>query len=185
MEMDMSRRRLVIAGVVAATVVVVAVVATAAALMLRAGHAEPGTDADHAHPDPSAVAEEAAALAIGQIFSWRPAEQAGPWDALHAASDTLTGTLAQAAEQRPADEPLPRQWAAWARSGDVVVGAVEIAGTRTDPEASETTVRLLVRQVVRHSDGTTTPLPEMTVLVDMVRLGHDWKAAEYRITDVK
>ncbi|MDV3357183.1 hypothetical protein [Dietzia sp. IN118] len=175
------RRLLIIAGVIAAGVVAVCVVVTLVVVMLRTGGDEPGTDAHHVHAEPTETAEGAARAAMRQIFTWRPAEQAGPWDALHAAADTLTGPLAEAAAERPASEPLPRQWAAWAASGDVVVGAVELASDPVDPHAPRAEVRLILRQVVQHADGDTTPLPEMAAQVVVVREGHTWKAAQYRL----
>ena len=181
--MDTSRRRsLIIAGVIAASVVAAIVVAVAVVALVRAGQDELGTDAHHVHAEPSESAEGAATAAVRQIFTWHPAEQEGPWDALHAAAanDAVTGVLADAAAERPADEPLPRQWSGWADSGDVVVAATELTGEPVDPAAQEAAVYLVLRQVVQHSDGSATPLPEMTVAVDMVRDGPIWRAAEYR-----
>jgi len=181
--MDTSRRRtLIIAGVIAASTVAAVVVVAVLVLLVQAGREEPGTDADHVHPEPSETAEGAATAAVRQIFTWRPAEQSGPWDALHAAAETdaVTGRLAEAAAERPDTEPLPRQWAAWADSGDVVVAATELASEPADPHAPDADVRLILRQVVQHDDASTTPLEEMTVVVEMVRDGHTWRAAEYR-----
>lgn len=179
--MDTNRRRsLIIAGVIAASTVAAFLVAVLLVLLVRSGQDEPGTDAHHAHPEPSETAEGAASAAIQQIFSWRPAEQAGPWDALHAASQSLTGQLAEAAAERPVDEPLPSQWSAWATSGDVVVAATERTGQPADPDADQAQVTLRLRQVVQHTDGSATPTPEMTVVVDMVRDGPTWRAAKYR-----
>lgn len=184
--MRVERRRSLIVGVViAAGVVVACALAALLVVMLRGGADEPGTDAHHPHPEPTESADGAATAAIRQIFTWRPAEQSGPWDALHAASDVLTGPLAQAAAQRPADEPLPRQWDAWAASADVVVGAVEIVGSPMGPNDDKGPVTLILRQVVQHRDGSTTPLPEMTVQVDMVRDGPTWKAAQYRFEQAR
>lgn len=179
--MDTNRRRsLIIAGVVVASTLAAILVATLLVLLVRSGGDETGTDAHHAPPEPSETAEGAASAAIQQIFSWRPAEQAGPWDALHSASDSLTGVLAQGAAERPVDEPLPPQWSAWASSGDVVIAATERTGKPADPDAEAAQVTLRLRQVVQHTDGSATPTPEMTVVVDMVRDGSTWLAAEYR-----
>lgn len=179
--METNRRRsLIIAGVIAAGTVAVVLVAVLIVLVVRLGQDELGTDAHHAHAEPSETAEGAAVAALQQISSWRPAEQAGPWDALHAASDSLTGQLAKAAAERPVDEPLPPQWSMWAGSGDVVIAATERTGSPVDPDASTAQVSLVLRQIVQHSDGSSTPMPEMTVVVDMVRDGHTWRAAEYR-----
>lgn len=180
--MQASRRQLIIAGVIVAGAVTACLVAVLVVVMVRAGSDEPGTDAHHAIPEPSESADGAASAAMRQIFTWRPAEQAGPWDALAAAaeSDRLTGPLSEAAAQRPADEPLPTQWASWAASGDVVVAATERVGEPAEPDVPEATVRLILRQVVQHTDGSATPLAEMPVVVDMVRDGATWNAAEYR-----
>lgn len=181
--MEMNRRRsLIIAGVIAAGTAVAVLVAVVLVLVVRAGQDELGTDAHHVLPEPAASAEGAATAAVRQIFTWRPAEQDGPWDALHtaAANDAVTGVLAEAAAQRPAAEPLPAQWSSWADSGDVVVAATELVGPPADPDAPDAVVHLVLRQVVQHTDGSATPLPEMTVAVDMVRAGPTWRAAEYR-----
>lgn len=179
--MDTNRRRsMIIAGVVAASMLAAVLVAVLLVPLVRSGDDEYGTDAHHAHPEPSETAEGAASAAIQQIFSWRPADQAGPWDALHAASESTTGKLAEAASERPVDEPLPPQWSSWASSGDVVIAATERTGQPVDPDASTAQVPLILRQVVQHADGSATPMPEMTVAVDMVRDGFTWRAAEYR-----
>lgn len=183
--MEANRRRLIIAAVVAIVTVVLAVVATTVVLLLRSSTEEHGTDAHEPHPDPFATAEGAASMVIGQIFSWRPAEQEGQWDSLHATAAHLTGPLAVAARERPDPEPLPREWMAWAEANDTIVGAVEVDSDQVDPHAAEGQVRLVVRQVVQHYGGGTTPLPEMTILVRMVNEGHAWKAAEYRISEIK
>ena len=53
------------------------------------------------------------------------------------------------------------------------------------PNDDKGPVTLILRQVVQHTDGSTTPLPEMTVQVDMVRDGPTWKAAQYRFEQAR
>ena len=156
-------------AVTGAVVLAVVVAAVAAALMLSSSD-EPGTDA-HEQIDPITTADEVAVAVMVGAHTWSPADQQSPWDALHAISDRLTGPMAQAASARPDPDPTPRQWDAWARSGDRVIGAADLA-------AGQKSVN--VQQQVLHPDGETTPLEQITVTVDLERTGDQWKAANYQ-----
>ena len=171
-------------AVIGAVVLTVAGAAIAAALLLG-GSDDPGTDA-HAHIDPITTADEVAVAVMAGVHTWTPAEQQSPWDAMHAVSDRLTGSIAHAAATRPDPDPTPDQWAAWSRSGDRVIGAAELAGDQepVPPAAREAEREVRVQQKVLHADGATTPLEQITVTVDLERIGDQWKAAGYQYDSV-
>lgn len=171
-------------GVLAALVVAVVVAAIAAAVTLGRED-EPGTDA-HVHIEPISTADEVAVAAISGLHTWTPAAQQSPWDAMNAIADQLTGPLAEAASTRPDPDPTPRQWPAWARSGDRVIGVATL-GSDQDPvadEARQATRVVHLRQKVLHPDGATTPLEPITVTVELERVGEAWKVASYQYRSV-
>lgn len=170
-----------IAAVIA---LVVAVVAVAVWLALRGG-GEPATDA-HLHIDPITTADEVAVAAMAGVHTWTPADQQSPWDAMHAISDRFTGPMAEAAAARPDPDPTPRQWAAWARSGDRVIGASELAAGQDPVPDEDTSAKRVVdvRQKVLHPDGETTPLEDITVAVTLDRDGDQWKVSGYQYESV-
>lgn len=177
----MSRTKL---GLLAALVIVVATTAIAVAVTLGRDD-EPGTDA-HAHIDPITTADEVAVAVMAGVHTWTPAEQQSPWDAMHAVADRLTGPMATAAATRPDPDPTPRQWPAWARSGDRVIGAASLAGDQdsvADDAASAQRV-VQIQQKVLHPDGATTPLERITATVELERLGDQWKVANYQYRSV-
>lgn len=173
-------RKASVFGALVVAVVVVALVAVV--LSIRAGSSETGTDA-HAHMDPVANPQTAAADIMAGLHSWSPADQASPWDAMHLMADRLTGRLATAAATRPNPDPAPRQWASWARNRDRVVGSAAVTDDQPpQPEDSGTAeVTVTVKQVVMHADGATTPRESMVVRVEMVQLDHDWKAEYFQV----
>ena len=138
------------------------------------------------HIEPITTADEVAIAVMAGLLTWTPATQQSPWDAMHAISDQLTGQLAQAAQTRPDPDPTPKQWPAWARSGDRVIGATDLVSGQ-DPVADDavTAERLVtVRQKVLHPDGFTTPLEEITIAVQLERVGQDWKVANFRYRSI-
>lgn len=163
---------------------VVAVTAVAVWLALR-GEDELATDA-HLHIDPITTADEVAVATMAGVHTWTPANQQSPWDAMHAISDRLTGPMADAAATRPDPDPTPRQWAAWARSADRVIGASELAeGQDPVPAESASAKRVVdVQQMVLHPDGATTPLEEITVAVKLERTDNQWKVSGYQYESV-
>ena len=171
------------ASVFGALVVALALVAlVAVVLSLRAGSSETGTDS-HVHLDPVDNPQTAAADIMSGLHSWTPAEQASPWDAMHAMADRLTGRLADAAESRPNPDPAPRQWATWARSGDRVIGSAAVTDDQLPSHDGSATAEVTVtlKQVVLHADGATTPRESMIVRVEMVQDEHDWKAEYFHV----
>lgn len=167
-------------AVIGAVVLAVVIAVVAVALVLGRS-SEPGTDA-HVHIDPIATADEVAVAVMVGVHTWTPADQQSPWDAMHAVSENLTGRMATAAATRPDPDPTPRQWDAWARSGDRVIGASSLAADQSDvpDEATETTRLVEVRQKVLHPDGATTPIEPITVAVDLEQVDRQWKAENYQ-----
>lgn len=178
--MNPNRLRRIAIGVVAAlaAVLVVGMIAVAWWLYDPDPGRETGTDA-HIHADPTSSAEGVAQAVVGQIFTWQPAAQEGPWDSLPPIADKLTGPLAQEAAQRPENEPLPKQWLTWAEDNSRIVGATELADSSGDETHKSVTVTL--RQRVMHEDGDVTPLPEMNAVVELVNEPDGWKAESYEL----
>lgn len=180
-EQAMSRTKLVL---LAALVIAVAVAAVAVAITLGRQD-EHGTDA-HLHIDPITTADEVAVAVMSGVHTWTPAQQQSPWDAMHAIADQLTGPMATAAATRPDPDPTPRQWPAWARSGDRVIGAASLASEQDpvagDAHAAQRVVQ--VQQKVLHTDGATTPLEQITVTVELERAGDHWRVSGYQYRSV-
>lgn len=177
----MSRTQL---GLLVALVVTVALVAVAAAVTLGRDE-DLATDA-HVHFDPITTADEVAVAAMAGTHTWTPAQQQSPWDAMHAVSDRLTGKMAEAASSRPDPDPTPRQWGAWARSGDRIIGAAELVGGQDPVPADATSARrtVEVRQQVLHPGGLTTPLEKITIAVELELLGDEWKVSNFQYTSI-
>ena len=138
-----------------------------------------GTDADMHLAEPASEATTAAESAMVCLYTWEPAEQSSPWDAMHGCASQLTGRLASSAKVRPTPDPKPTQWQAWAESGDRVVGTGERTPDQPGLEGGGddlTSVRVKVGQVVMHPSGDTTPRESLVAKVRMVREGDVWKA---------
>lgn len=175
----MKNRTAVIGYVLAALVVVTAMIVT---VTVAGSRGEQGTD-EHVHLDPVADPHTAAVDIMAGIHTWTPATQESPWDAMHLLADRFTGRMALAAASRPDPDPIPRQWAAWARGGDRIVGTASLLADQpvAADEDDEVQVRVTVRQVVMHSTGDTTPRPETSIRVHMVRTDeHTWKAEYFQ-----
>lgn len=166
------------------TALVVAAVVVAVAVALGRSD-EPGTDA-HVDFDPITTADEVAVAVMSGVHTWTPAHQQSPWDALHAVSDQLTGQMADAADTRPDPDPTPRQWPAWTRSGDRVIGVAAPADDQPEvpDDATESTRVVEVRQRVLHPDAATTPLEEITVAVKLELVDQQWKVSSYQYESV-
>ena len=177
----MTKSQKVLLAIAAVLVVVAAIVAA----VVLGRDDELGTDA-HVHIDPISTADEVAVATMAGTHTWTPAVQQSPWDAMHAISDRLTGKMAEAAATRPDPDLIPDQWPAWARSGDRVIGATELASGQ-DPVADDANTAervVIVRQKVLHPDGFTTPLEEITIAVQLERVGEDWKVANFRYRSI-
>ena len=185
----MSRR----AGIVFASLGLVGVVAIAALIVFVFRGSDtpppPGTDAGIAI-DPSATDPVGVATSVmSGGFTWQPAVQDSPWDALHAQRDNLTGSMATAAATPPdpAPQPIP-EWSAWARSGDVVTAvarpdtSIYADGTAAEMDGdNQATVAVVIDRVVQHRSGEITPFTSYTGAVDLERTDDGWKVANYRL----
>lgn len=164
-------------------IVVVVVAAAVLGVMWFGGDDDPGhagTDAHHSHIERTETAEGVAEDVMGQMFTWQPAAQEGPWDSMHAAADLLTGRMAQAAQTRPEREPLPPSWLAWAESNDRVVAATKVLSSE-ETGAGATEVSVSVRQRVVHPGGEVTPQPDMTATVAVVDTAEGFKVDSYQL----
>ena len=185
----MSRR----AGIVFACLGIVGVVAIAAVIVFVFRGSDtpppPGTDAGIAI-DPSATDPVGVATAVmSAVYTWQPAVQDSPWDALHAQRDNVTGSMATAATTPPdpAPQPIP-EWPAWARSGDVVTAvarpdtSVYADGTAAEMDGdNQATVAVVIDRVVQHRSGEITPFTGYTGAVDVELTDDGWKVANYRL----
>lgn len=171
-------------GLLVSLIVGLVIVAVIAAVMLSRDDA-PATDA-HLHIDPITTADDVAVATMVGIHTWTPAEQDSPWDAMHAVSALMTGKMAEAASSRPDPDPTPRQWGAWARSGDRIIGAAELVGGQDLVPAEATSARrsVEVRQQVLHTGGLTTPLERITISVELELIDGEWKAANYKYLSI-
>lgn len=173
------------ATIVLACCGIVGAVAIAAVIVFLArGSTTPqpaGTDAGIAI-DPSATDPAGVATAVmSGVYTWQPAVQNSPWEALHAQRDHLTGPMATAATTPPdpAPQPIP-EWSAWARSGDIVTAVAEVDNDIGDA-TKKVVVPVTISQTVQHTSGEITPYTTYTATVDVERTDHGWKVANYRL----
>lgn len=172
--------------------IVGAVVIAAAIVFVSRGSDTPppaGTDAGIAI-DPSATDPAGVATAVmSGVYTWQPAVQDSPWEALHAQRDHLTGSMATAAATPPdpAPQPIP-EWSAWARSGDIVTAlakpdtSIYANGTATEMDGdNQATVAVTIDRVVQHNSGEITPFTGYTGAVDLERTDDGWKVSNYRL----
>ncbi|MBW4781983.1 hypothetical protein O4160_15170 [Rhodococcus sp. IEGM 1401] len=140
-----------------------------------------GTDAGIAI-DPSATDPAGVATSVmSGVYTWQPAVQDSPWEALHEQRDNLTGPMATAAAARPIPAPQPMsEWSAWSRSSDIVTAITTLDG---EPSigTGKATVPVVISQTVQHTSGEITPYTAYTATVDLERTDHGWKVANYRL----
>lgn len=141
----------------------------------------PGTDAgiaiDPSATDPAGVA----ASVMSGVFTWQPAVQDSPWEALHSQQGSLAGQMATAAAAPPS--PLPQampEWSAWSRSGDVVTAVTKLDGEPTI-ESDTATVPVIISQTVQHISGEITPYTTYTATVVLEKQSDAWQVANYRL----
>ncbi|MBM9838626.1 hypothetical protein JO861_18935 [Rhodococcus hoagii] len=146
----------------------------------------------HAQIDPlapqGAEPQDVARNAMAMLFSWKPAEDSSSWDAMNRAkaAGLLTGQLAQAAATAPTPAPQPpKEWAAWARSGDTVTAAATILdGTKVSGDTAIAPIQ--IKQIVLHPGGQSTPYKTQIADVTLER-GSDgtWRASTYKIRSAR
>jgi len=172
------------ASIVLACCGIVGVVAVAAVIVFLTRDSDtplPGTDAgiaiDPTATDPAGVATSV----MSGVYTWQPAVQDSPWEALHEQQAHLTGPMATAAAARPDPQPQPMsEWSAWSRSSDIVTAVTTVDGepsTGTD----KATVPVIISQTVQHTSGEITPYTTYTATVDLQRTDDTWKVSNYRL----
>ncbi|MET3642750.1 hypothetical protein ABIC73_004353 [Prescottella equi] len=146
----------------------------------------------HAHIDPltpqDAAPQDVARNAMAMLFSWKPAEDSSSWDAMSRAQTAglLTGQLAQAAATAPTPTPQPpKEWAAWARSGDTITAAATVLDA-AKVTGDTATAPIQIKQIVLHPGGQSTPYKTQIADVTLER-GSDgtWLASTYKIRSAR
>lgn len=139
----------------------------------------PGVD-DHTQapgPQDSVIADVATSW-LTAVYSWQPAADRSPTDALIRARRWATGPLADPNPPRVSTRPDP-QWEAWRSSGDVITATIDDLDVISTGMTATTSAR--VSQVAMHADGDSSPIPRLKVTVSLKKLesGH-WKVTDYR-----
>ena len=145
------------------------------------GGTDAGEDIDPIGTDPTSVA----ALVMAGSHTWQPSVQDSPWDALHAQRARLSGAMADAASAPPDPAPRPlTEWAAWARSGDVV-SAIARPGGAARVEGTTAIVPVTLTQTVQHTSGAATPYSSYTATVTLTDTGGTWSVSNYRLASAR
>ncbi|MFC8181565.1 hypothetical protein ACFULT_22030 [Rhodococcus sp. NPDC057297] len=143
---------------------------------------QPGTDAGHAIDPIGTEPADIAVAVMSGIFTWQPAVQGSPWDALHSQRQYLTGPMATAAAQPPEQAPAPLpDWAAWTRSNDTITAVVQLDGEPVT-NADTATVPVTISQTVQHTDGYATPYTTYAATIELHSDLDTWHVANYRLT---
>lgn len=171
---------------------IVAVLAGLAVVLFTAGR---DTDTDRRHgndgeygtlgPQPQdSDPATAAKYGLTGMFSWQPVTDYGPGAAMArpGTQQWLTGYLAAEATGAPATgiRPLP-EWAGWRAAADTVTAVVTIDNTG-QPKNGECLVTATVKQIVQHTNGTSTPWRVMKITASTVSTDQGWRLANYRVT---
>lgn len=120
--------------------------------------------------------------AVTTIFSWQPATDASPTDALRRARAKLTGEALTSANSSATVRPSA-QWQGWANAQDVVLARVDKVSAVT-VTADRAVGRGTVVQTVLGVDGAITPYRTFDATADLIRTDGTWKLATYPHTDV-
>ena len=118
---------------------------------------------------------------VTTMFSWQPATDTSPTDALRRTRATLTGQALAAADS-PATVRPSAQWGAWKQSLDVITARVDNASAVLI-SAEKASAQGTVTQTVLGVDATVTPLRTFTVTAELVRVDDHWKVATYPRAD--
>ena len=149
---------------------------------------EPAHDHDHGehYSSPPGLPERAEPIGVftttvTTMFSWQPATDTSPTDALRRTRATLTGQALASADS-PATVRPSAQWGAWKQSLDVITARVEGASAvLISPQKAS--ARGTVIQTVLGIDATVTSFRKFTVTADLVRVDGQWKVATYPRAD--
>lgn len=118
---------------------------------------------------------------VTTMFSWQPAADTSPTDALRRTRATLTGQALDSADSTATVRPSA-QWGAWKQSLDVITARVEGASAvLISPDKAS--ARGTVIQTVLGIDATVTSFRKFTVTADLVRVDGQWKVATYPRAD--
>lgn len=118
---------------------------------------------------------------VTTMFSWQPATDTSPTDALRRTRATLTGQALASADSTATVRPSA-QWGAWKQSLDVVTARVDNASAvLISPQKAS--ARGTVTQTVLGIDATVTSYRKFTVTADLVRVDGHWKVATYPRAD--
>ena len=118
---------------------------------------------------------------VTTMFSWQPAIDTSPTDALRRTRATLTGQALDSADSSATVRPSA-QWGAWKQSLDVITARVEGASAvLISPDKAS--ARGTVIQTVLGIDATVTSYRKFTVTAELVRIDGQWKVATYPRAD--
>lgn len=118
---------------------------------------------------------------VTTMFSWQPATDTSPTDALRRTRATLTGQALDSADSTATVRPSA-QWGAWKQSLDVITARVDNASAvliSPDKASAHGTVT----QTVLGIDATVTSYRKFTVTAELVRIDGHWKVATYPRAD--
>ncbi|MFT4398107.1 hypothetical protein ACLTEW_24590 [Gordonia lacunae] len=149
---------------------------------------EPAHDHDHGehYSSPPGLPDRAEPIGVftttvTTMFSWQPATDTSPTDALRRTRATLTGQALDSANSSATVRPSA-QWGAWKQSLDVITARVEGASAvLISPDKAS--ARGTVIQTVLGIDATVTSFGKFTVTADLVRVDGQWKVATYPRAD--
>ncbi|SDT92678.1 hypothetical protein [Gordonia westfalica] len=149
---------------------------------------EPAHDHDHGehYSSPPGLPDRVEPIGVftttvTTMFSWQPATDTSPTDALRRTRATLTGQALASADSSAAVRPSA-QWGAWKQSLDVVTARVEGASAvLISPDKAS--ARGTVIQTVLGIDATVTSFRKFTVTAELVRVDGQWKVATYPRVD--
>lgn len=146
---------------------------------------QPAHDAtDHITEDPYAPnerIEHTAERVIAEMYSFSPAEDSSPRDAMVRGQRYMTGDLLDASERDVEEQRLSASWTGWAESGDYVTTATT-ATTTEMMSPTEGTVEVTGRQTVM-GRSSMIPLAPFTARVHLVLVDDVWLADGFEIID--
>ncbi|GAB3597571.1 hypothetical protein CFAEC_14340 (plasmid) [Corynebacterium faecale] len=146
---------------------------------------QPAHDAtDHITEDPYAPnerIEHTAERVIAEMYSFSPAEDSSPRDAMVRGQRYMTGDLLDASERDVEEQRLSASWTGWAESGDYVTTATT-ATTTEMMSPTEGTVEVTGRQTVM-GRSSMIPLAPFTAQVHLVLVDDVWLADGFEIID--
>lgn len=151
------------------------------------------TDPAHGHDDhgehyssPPGLPDRAEPIGVftttvTTMFSWQPATDTSPTDALRRTRATLTGQALASADS-PATVRPSAQWGAWKHSLDVITARVDNASAvLISPQKAS--AHGTVTQTVLGIDATVTSYRKFTVTAELVHIDGHWKVATYPRAD--